>query len=165
MGGTRSSGTTRIISSFAPSGPSFGPELGGYLTRWKELSDRVDMGDATPDEIAEYRTFTVAEMTRLASNWLDSTLQRKSVPVYRSVSITGYSNERFTGGTFWSLRPEIASAYASRRGDGRIQTTNLPRGAKVWDESRSGRAPDVDQLRREGYHAVYRPDLMEVVIL
>lgn len=167
MGGSRSSvASARIVKSIKPSSSSFGPVLGTFLDRWDELSKKSWRDELTPEEALEFKSFTVRRLTELASQWLEETLPERSIPVYRSVSTTGYGNEGFEGGSFWSLRPEIAKAYADHRGDGRVQSFNIPRGSKIWDISRHESTPrDMNELRRQGYYAVFRPDLMEFIVL
>ncbi len=124
-----------------------------------------DDSPATQKIRGEYGRVPYAEWSKKWENhvrsYVNDSLNKSGLTVYRSAGQTGISNEGYGSGFFTSLSRAHASGYAK---GGAISEFRIPKGSRLYDESAGGRVTDIGKLISLGYSGILRPSMNEVIL-
>ena len=125
-----------------------------------EIGDEFEIAARYVDE-AENSLRT--EMGRVIANLA----KEKGITVYRSTATTGFGNEGMLKSVFTTPTYELAAHYEKQMGGGGISTITLPPGTRIsLIFGRGDTGPALTQQKlNEGYHALYRVDQGEIIII
>lgn len=84
------------------------------------------------------------------------------IKVYRTAGLTGLGSD-FEGGFHTSVNRKLAMGYALRH-KMKLRSYTIPKGKKLWVESKFMRTPPLKVLLKRGYFGILRPMLGEVIL-